>query len=51
MAPEMKQEGLVKYDNRVDIYALGKLMLKIWFIYVNDFSYNKNLLVDNIDLR
>ena len=30
MAPEMCQDGLVKYDNRVDVYALGKLMIKIW---------------------
>ena len=30
MAPEMKLDLMVKYDNRVDVYALGKVMLKIW---------------------
>ena len=40
MAPEMKKEGQVKYDNRVDIYALGKLMWKIWFTYVNEINLN-----------
>jgi hypothetical protein len=34
MAPEMKKDGKIKYDKRIDIYALGKLMLKIWENYV-----------------
>ena len=30
MAPEIKENEKVKYDSRVDVYSLGKLMLKVW---------------------
>ena len=46
MAPEMKYDGKINYDSRVDVYALGKLMIRVWFLYLN-LNYNNNILKVN----